>query len=207
MNTDSVSVDWVEALILVAGAWPEMIRVARDVPIVCDVSLRQTAQVQRFGGSGPDVERKAIVTANIEHFPGAECYPKWEQRARIERIEALTCALLSAIDWIAFARNNISNGKSIGTMDMLKAARTIGVCEDPNVQRTSERMRCAGYYRSTVADDEQPAAYPLDAFEDRPTCMVCHYPIGSWEPEPAATVGIHESCVHYLRKHGVANVE
>lgn len=196
--------DYVAALVLVSNAIGSGRKTLPKISLATDTGLRQTATVQRYGGSTKSSERKAIVTVNKEHFPGAINYPAWEQRARIERIEALCCAILAAWDWIEHGRNNIAAGKSVGTMDMIHAAHRIGCCDDPNIQRTSERMRCAGYYRSTLGDDgEGPDVFSLDTYEDRAMCMLCHYPIGSWEPARFAQAGIHEACTVYLKLNNV----
>jgi hypothetical protein len=207
IDSESLSNEWAASLILCAGALEHDKHMLGRIILQHDVALKQTAQVQRFGGEA--TERGAIVVANLEHWPEAVNYPHWERRAKIERIEALCCAALSAWDWIVNARNNIHADKHIGTMEMLKAARTIGCCEYPNIQRTSERMRCAGYHRASLGLEDalwkNPERYPIDAYEDRPMCVVCSYPIGSWEESKFATVNIHENCVHYLKKVGVDN--
>jgi hypothetical protein len=202
--TDSLRDDWFEANILVSRTWPEARVALPHVTLTIDVMLKQSAQLQFIGGTVS--ERTAIITANIEHWPDANNYPSWEQRARIERIEALTSALITACDWIMSGRRHFEDL----TLDARKAATAIGVCHNAATKQTSERMRCAGYYRESLRPPDaiwnDPSAYPLDAFEDRRMCMVCHYPIGSWEHLKWQQVGLHENCAHYIQKHGVEEV-
>ena len=215
---DSLSTDLFEAIKLIAPHIEDRSRraVLLQISVGRDVGLRQTCTVQRFGGEART--RGAIVTADIECWPadaGSESYPRpYAPLPRIERIEALTCAMLAAWDWIANARNNggSKSDGSIGTVEALRIAHAIGIADDPNIQRTSERMRAAGYYRESYSHNDPSCdtvvwndarCYPLDTFEDRKMCAVCHYPIGSWEPERFARVEVHENCILYLKNRTI----
>lgn len=138
----------------------------------CDVRLEPHGRLWRI-----DIE---------DALPVVKLAPVWETLARIERIEVLTYCLLRCVVYLRTERLRTDD------KHMLRACRLLGVCSEP-VQVVAQRFRLAGAQR--INDEHR---LPIDEFEDREKCIICHLPIGTWDKQFEQ---LHHGCVMMVRRN------